>query len=475
MLHKRKWDVTTYLYFTVFEKKCSEALTGGDMEIRRCCAKLVLLVLAVCVVFGQSAERVELSAEMAIEMAMKNNHTIKSLEHQQKQTEYDIKSATAAFLPGVSLNGSYSRKKIEGLSGMFDPNMASAFGLNENSFNYGLQIQQPIFTGFALLNGLNSAKLSNTITKESTETVRQKIRYAVLQIYWGIVSLQKSKSVASEAIKQLEELTSNQEARMEQGMSTEHDYLLTKASLAQARMNELKVNKSVSSMKRQFAILLGLPATTEIALIDTSAEGNLAPDVNLDSAVSSALSGRPDLKETRLKMDLAQLGIKSAKSAFYPSIVAGFGYSNESPEPDIWEMWRYNWAASVSLKFNLLDWGDRNFKVKKAKEQQLALKEMLQEKTATVEKEVLDAYHEVEQLQSETEAADLLMEARGKAYDASLAKYEEGVIPMYELLDAHNALISAKYSALQTATSLKLAVINLDMGGLGSVSSNSAQ
>jgi outer membrane protein TolC len=281
--------------------------------------------------------------------------------------------------------------------------------------------------------------------------------------------------VASEAIKQLEELTSNQEARMEQGMSTEHDYLLTKASLAQARINELKVNKSVSSMKRQFAILLGLPATTEIVLIDTSAEGSLSPHVDLDSAVSSALSGRPDLKETRLKMDLAELGIKSAKSAFYPTIVAGFGYSNESPEPDVREQWRYNWAASVSLKFNLLDWGDRNFKLKKAREQQLALKEILQEKTASVEKEVLDAYHEVEQLQRETEAAELLMEAREKAYEASLAKYEEGVIPMYELLDAHNSLISAKYAALQTATSLKLAIINLDMGGLGSGLSNNAQ
>ncbi len=450
------------------------------MKLGKCCAKpvrytLLLLVAGVYQIFAQSVQRVEVSAEKAVEMAMKNNHSIKVLEHQQKQAEYDIKSATTEFLPSVSVSGSYSRKKIEGISGLFDPGMASAFGLNENSFNYGLQVQQPIFTGFAILNGLNSAKLSSTITKESAETVRQKIRYAVLQIYWGIVSLQKSGSVASEAIKQLEELTSNQEARMEQGMSTEHDYLLTKASLAQARMNELKVNKSVSSMKRQFAILLGLPATTEIELIDTSAEGNLSRNVNLDSTVSSALSGRSDLKEARLKMNLADLGIKAAKSAFYPSIVAGFGYSNESPEPDIREMWRYNWAASISLKFDLLDWGDRNFKLKKAREQQLALKEVLQEKKATVEKEVLDAYHEVEQLQSETEAADLLMEAREKAYNASLAKYEEGVIPMYELLDAHNSLVSAKYAALQTATSLKLAVINLDMGGLGSGSSNSAQ
>lgn len=453
------------------------------MKLGKCCAKpvrytLLLLVAGVYQIFAQSVQRVEVSAEKAVEMAMKNNHSIKVLEHQQKQAEYDIKSATTEFLPSVSVSGSYSRKKNEALAGLFVPNMenmASAFGFYENSFNYGLQIQQPIFTGFAILNGLNSAKLSSSITKESAETARQKIRYAVLQVYWGIVSLQKSKSVASEAIKQLEELTSNQEARMEQGMSTEHDYLLTKASLAQARMNELKVNKSVSSMKRQFAILLGLPATTEIELIDTSAEGNLSLNVNLDSTVSSALSGRSDLKEARLKMNLTDLGIKAAKSAFYPSLVAGFGYSNESPEPDVREMWKYNWAASISLKFDLLDWGDRNFKLKKAREQQLALKEVLQEKTATVEKEVLDAYHEVEQLQSETEAAGLLMEAREKAYDASLAKYEEGVIPMYELLDAHNSLVSAKYAALQTATSLKLAVINLDMGGLGSGSSNSAQ
>ncbi len=451
-------------------------LTGGYMKIRRCCARPALLVLAVCVVSGQSAESVDLSAKMAVEMAMKNNYSIKALEHQQIQAEYDIKSARTGFLPSVNLSGSYSRTGLDfeipaALSSMMPPGM----GLDQNSFNYAIQIQQPIFTGFALLNGLNSAKLSSEITEKSAETAKQKIRYAVLQVYWGIVNLQKSASVASEAIKQLEELTSNQEARMEQGMSTEHDYLLTKASLAQARMNELKVNKSVSSMKRQFAILLGLPATTEINLIDTSAEGNEVTDVNLDSAVSSALSLRPDLNETRLKMNLTELGIKSAKSAFYPSLVTSFSYSNESPEFDTKESWRYTWRASAALSFNLLDWGNRNFKLKKAREQQLALKEVLQEKTATVEKEVLDAYHEVEQLQSEIKAAELLMEAREKAYYASLAKYEEGVIPMYELLDAHNSLVSAKYAALQTATSLKLATINLEMGGLGSSSSSIAQ
>ncbi len=446
------------------------------MKIRRCCTRPALLVLAVCVISGQSAESVDLSAEMAVEMAMKNNYSIKALEHQQKQAEYDIKSAKTGFLPSVNLSGSYSRTGLDfEIPAAFSAMMPPGMGLDQNSFNYAIQIQQPIFTGFALLNGLNSAKLSSAITEKSAETAKQKIRYAVLQVYWGIVSLQKSASVTSEAIKQLEELTSNQEARMEQGMSTEHDYLLTKASLAQARMNELKVNKSVSSMKRQFAILLGLPATTEINLIDTSAEGNVLPDVNLDSAVSSALSERPDLNETRLKMNLTELGIKSAKSAFYPSLVAAFSYSNESPELDEKERWRYSWRASAALSFNLLDWGNRNFKLKKAKEQQLALKEVLQEKTATVEKEVLDAYHEVEQLQSETEAAELLMEAREKAYNASLAKYEEGVSPMYELLDAHNSLISAKYAALQTATSLKLAIINMDMGGLGSSSSFGAQ
>lgn len=449
------------------------------MKLGKCCAKpvryvLLLLVAGVYQIFAQSVQSVELSAEKAVEMAMKNNHSIKALEHQQKQTEYDIKSAATGFLPSASFSGSYSRTGIEGLTGGLAPSMASAFGLNENSFSVGFQVQQPIFTGFATLNGFNSAKLSNTISRENTETVRQKIRYAVMQVYWGIVSLQKSKSVASEAIRQLEELTSNQKARMEQGMSTEHDYLLTNASLAQARMNELKVNKSVSSMKRQFAILLGLPATTEITLVDTSAEGSYVTDVNLDSIVNSALTGRPDLKEAKLRTDLAELGIKSAKSALYPSIIAGLSYSNESPELTKKEWWNYRWRASATLNFTLLDWGDRNYKIKKAREQQLAATELLQEKKAAVEKEVLDAYHEVEQLRNESVTADLLMEAREKAYDASLAKYEEGVIPMYELLDAHNSLISAKYAALQTATTLKLAVVNLNMGGLAA-GSNSAE
>ena len=66
------------------------------MKIRRCCTRPALLVWQY-VISGQSAESVDLSAGMAVEMAMKNNYSIKALEHQQKQAEYDIKSAKTGF------------------------------------------------------------------------------------------------------------------------------------------------------------------------------------------------------------------------------------------------------------------------------------------------------------------------------------------------------------------------------------------
>lgn len=433
---------------------------------------LITALFSVYPSFAQSKDTLlNLSAEQAVRMAMKNNHTLKSLHHQLNQTQYSVKSAATNFLPNVSLSGSYNRTETEESSGINNDNpiygaIAGMLSPSENSYKLGLQIQQPIFTGFATINGLRSAQLSSAIQKVSNETVQQKMRYAILQVYWGIVSLQKSKTVASEAIRQLEELTSNQQARMEQGMATEHDYLLTKASLAQARMSELKVNKSISSMKREFAVLLGLPATSQISLSDTST-GDSSLKVNLDSAVNTTLMQRSDLKQSQLNINMAELGMKSAKSALYPAIMAGFSYSNSSSDLFEREQWNYNWSAYVSLNFNLLDWGDRIYKIKKAKELQLAMDEIYKEKKETVHKEILDAYHELEQTRNELETSKLLVEAREKAYSASIAKHEEGVIPMYELLDAHNSFISAKYEVLQAATNLELAIANLNMGGLG--------
>lgn len=431
----------------------------------------VFLMISACVLIAQTDDSVVfLSAQQAVQMAMENNRTLKSLDHQLKGAEYDAKRAVTNFLPKVSVSGSINRLGYEETSGdpsLMPPGLSELFSKPEESYSMGLQIQQPIFTGFANLNNLRSAQLTHSIQEISNDKVRQNITYAVMQIYWGIVNLQKSKTVADEAVRQLVELSSNQQARVEQGMATEHDFLLTKASLEQARMNSLKVNKAESQMRRQFAILLGLPATAEVVLSDTTTENRNTEKIDLDSVLSSNLSNRPDLKESKLKINLAEIGVKAAKSAWYPSIHAGFSYTNSSSDFFTRDKWDYNWTAYASLNFTLWDWGGRNLQIKKAKEQQLSLSEMYQEKKASVEKEIIDAFHELEQTRKELDVANILAEARERAYNASVAKHEEGVIPMYELLDAHSSFISAKYQVLQAATNFELAVINLELGGLG--------
>ncbi len=419
------------------------------------------VLFSVLPLFAQAAH-IELTAGQAVEMAMKNNRTLRSLDHRLRGEGYGVGSAITGFLPHATLTGNYTRKSG---NDMFSKFLGSDL---RNSYSIGLEIQQPVFTGFATLNGLRSARVSRSLQEKTNEKTAQVIRYAVLQIYRGLVNLQKSSAVAAQAVRQLEELSSNQSAMKEQGMATEHDCLLTDASLAQARMNELEVGKSISSMKRQFAVLLGLPVEADVELTDTGAvvSGRSSPS-NVDSTVESALRERPDLLESSLQLRLSEYAVRQARASYFPSLLAGFSYSNARPDQTLQDRWGDDWHAYLGLNFNLFDWGDRVLKVRKAKENHLSLLELHDQKRAEVEKQVLDAFQEVDHSSRSLEAAVLLSEAREKAYEASVAKHEEGVIPMYELLDAHSAYVTAKYRALQAATDLELAVINLEMGGLG--------
>ena len=431
--------------------------------VRKICTGVVSILLVTYISEAQpSEESIELSAIQAVEMAMKSNHTLKSLDHQVKGSSYNVRNAVANFLPELSLNGTYTRL------GLDRDEMSPFFGpASDNSYSVGFKVQQPIFTGFALLNGLRSARASHSLMESGNEKTQQLIQYGVLQIYWGLVNLQKSEIVASEAIRQLEELTANQSALKDQGMATEHDYLLTKASLAQARMSELEVKKTVSSMKRQFAVLLGVPVSSDIILTDTNTSRLSGVPSDLDSIITTAAQTRPDLKELHLQTQISEFGIKSAQASLYPTIAAGFSYSNARPDQMYRDQWGDSWNAFAAINFTLWDWGKRINQIKQAREQLHSLEELVREKKAMVEKEALDAFYDVKQSSQELEVAHQLVEARKAAYDASGAKYEEGVIPMYELLDSHSAYISAKFKALQAATNLELAVINLAMGGIG--------
>lgn len=437
---------------------------------RVCAATVVALLLASSVPLRaqDAGEEVLLSAGKAVEMAMNNNRTLMALDHQLRATDYSVKSAVTGFLPKVSVSGTYTRQGVSDAQ----EQMMRAFGVTDdlaNSFNAGLDIKQPIFTGFATLNALRSAQTSRTLQEATNETTAQTIRYAVLQIYWGLVNLEKTKAVSTQAVKQLEELSANQSAMLEQGMSTEHDQLLTDASLAQARFNEIAVEKSILSLKRQFAILLGLPVGSRITLTDTTTATVVHSSENVDSIVKSALENRPDLREMKLQDRLAELGVRLTRSSCFPTLAAGFSYTESRPE----QIMQSPWYAYTALSFDLFDWGDRIFKIRKAKEERLSLLSLLEQKRATVEKEVMDAWQATWQASKELEVATILVGAREKAYQASVAKYEEGIMPMYELLDAHSDLISARKAVLQAATDLELARIDLEMGGLGSSSSNS--
>ncbi|MDO5576514.1 MAG: TolC family protein [Fibrobacter sp.] len=429
---------------------------------------LSLLCISFTMLYAQQEQQTyELSAQKAVEMALSNNRSIKALDHQLKGAQYDVKSAATNFFPQASLSAQYTRLSEIELSGAM-ANYGSLMGAGlENSYSVGLQVSQPIFTGFQLVNGLKSAKTAKVLQETTNQKTKQAIEYGVMQIYWGLVSLQKSQVVANEAKKQLEELASNQAAMMEQGVTTEHDYLLTKAALAQAEVGVLNVEETLKSMKRQFSVLLGLPVNSEIVLTDTNAGAKEIAAVNIDSLISNAKSERLDLKETCLQLQLSELSVKSLKSAWFPSLYANFAYNYANPDQLRQEEWGDNWTLTAALNFTLWDWGNRSYKIKKAKEQKLSLTELFAQKQETIESEVLDAYKEVNMNIKNLEVANLTAEAHEKNYQASVAKHEEGVISTYELLDTHNDYISAQYQALQAATNLELAVVNLRMGGLG--------
>ncbi|MBN1759421.1 MAG: TolC family protein [Chitinispirillaceae bacterium] len=428
---------------------------------------LTVICLLLTTIQSLHGEALPLSEEQAVKLAEVNNLTLKALNHKLKAADMGVKSAVTGFLPQASLSSMYTRKSG---NDMFSKFLGSDL---KNSYSLGIDIQQPLFNGFATLNSLRSAQTTGTLQKVTNDKNAQTIRFAVRRIYWSIVNLQKSESVANEAIRQLEELTASQKAMFDQGMTTEHDYLLTGASLEQARMNLIQVSGTIETMKRQFAELLGLPVTTELILIDTTARPVVPPCDN-DSIVAWALENRPDLRESQLQLRLSDLGVKMTRSSLFPAVNAGYSWSASRPDQTLQDQWGDDWSAYISLNFTLFEWGDRFFKIRKAREEYRSLSLLHEQKKSVVEREVRDAFQEIELSVKKLDASLLLAEARGKSYEASRAKYDEGVLPMYELLDAHSALVSANYQTVQATTDLKLAVINLSMAGLGGSSGSSA-
>ena len=434
---------------------------------------LSLLSWAFCtrVVAQQSSPTpIRLTLDQAIDLALKQNHSVRlrSLSVEQMQSEKD--EARSNYLPEIKASG--STLHVTELEGIEIP--AGAFGsypstgpvpsksllIDQGSATWytgGVGLEQPLTQMFRIHQANVAAKQDVLIAKTQFDQTKDAIALQVRKLYYDIL-INQQKAEASQdqlAASQLKDEESRSD--VERGNALEISALQSKASTLQAQQESLTLRLQGNDLRRQFADTLGFPVNTPIGLDPGAVVAPLDIPSRAD-AVRIALVQNQDLTVARQTLAKAQAGLAAAKDAYIPDVTALSRYSYQSGVPFL----VHNFGTfGFSLKYDLFDGGRREAKVREARSEVRSAEVAVDKLQSEVEVQVEGAYDRIDELKQMVDVAGQAVKVRTEAARLADRQFEQSAALSSARVQSHADLANATASLLEANCGLSLAEADL--------------
>ncbi|MEW5768412.1 MAG: TolC family protein [bacterium] len=401
---------------------------------------------------SEGASEEILTLEKCVELALKNSPAIHQAWLEKEKAVVKIKEARTAFYPQLELSANYTRldesPSIEG--GSFGGISFGDISFGDDDI-YSLKgsAQQPIYTGGKIDTSYRIAKISKELADWDYEKVKADLILKAKSAYFQALKAEKFKLVAGEAVRQVEahrDLTSN---LLEAGIVAKLDLLKAEVVLAQTKQNLIKAEDGLKMAQSNLNILLDRPIEEKVALEEL--EDYKPLNLTLDTCLKRAMADRPELKQMEMNIALAKLGLKLARSSYYPKVALIGDYDYQKGSSQAPEDWEGSWSITLSGSINPWDFGKTRSQVKVAGLELSRVEDGQAQLVDGITLEVQQAY-----LASHTafSSIEVAKEAIGEAEEGlriTEEKYKVGMATSTDVLDAQTDLISARtnyYTAL---------------------------
>ena len=434
---------------------------------------LSLLDWALCtqVVAQQSSPTaMRLTLEQAIELAIKQNHSVRlrSLSVEQMQSKED--QARSNFLPQIKASG--STLHVTELAGIAIP--AGAFGNYPSTgpvpstslvidqgaataYTGGVGLEQPLTQLFRIHQANVAARRDVLIARTQLDQTVDAIALQVRKLYYDIL-INQQKAEASQdqlAASQLKDEESRSD--VERGNALEISTLQGKAGILQAQQESLTLRLQGNDLRRQLADALGLPVNTPIDL-DPGAAAEALNIPSRSDAVRIALEQNQDLKVARQTLAKAQAGLAAAKDAYIPDVTALSRYSYQSGVPFL----VHNFGTfGFSLSYDLFDGGRREAKVREARTEVHSAEVAVDKLQSEIEVQVQGIYDRIDELRQMVAVAGQVVKVRTEAARLADRQLEQNAALSSARSQTHADLAGATASMLEANCGLSLAEADL--------------
>ncbi len=290
--------------------------------------------VAICMLFAAPGSHVlaqqpkNLPLPEAIKMSLANSGQIKIANFKVAEANANYHEAKDNYLPDLKVSGSYLR--------LNSPNVDLKIKLGSSSggaskpgavdqATYGmLNLSMPVFSGFRIKYGVESAKYMAQAAKLDVENDREDVINSTIQAYSNLFKARNSVDMVGENLAREEQRVKDFNNLTKNGLMSRNDLLKAELQKSNIELALLDAKNNLKMATVNMNLLLGLPENSEL-IPDTSILFNIGDPGPIVQWEQIALTNRKDAAALAVREKASESAIKATKALYYPGIAVTGG------------------------------------------------------------------------------------------------------------------------------------------------------
>ena len=263
-----------------------------------------------------------LTFDRALEIALKDNNSLKVSREQVRAAEGRVQEARARTFSRRSICRLRTHRRSSFRRYAFRP--ASSARRSRRSrrrsrarTSCSLNFNQPLYTGGRLRNAYAIQAAASDEARLTMDWARQQLMLQVVEAFYRALLHEQGLSVAEEGVKLADQQRGIAKTRFEAGSAARFDVLRAEVELANAKTTLIRAKSSLDIAYREaLRSVLSLPPATPLALQGTLEQVERLPD---EPELLAKLDARPDFRAITAQRTIAEQSVALANSEWKPS------------------------------------------------------------------------------------------------------------------------------------------------------------
>ncbi len=432
------------------------------------CLLVILLTVSLGAVRVAAAEEAggSLSLNRAIDIALKEQPSVKQSRENVAASRYGIGVAQSAYLPQVNFVSNYyygnafssaARRPFTAATGGTISSVSTS--ALTNYYFYQFQATQLIYD-FGKTPGLiQESRATFGQTQQDYAGTRQQVVLDVRTAYFGYLAAQRAQKVQEETVRQNQDLLKQAQGFYKVGLKAKFDVTQAEANLYQAEANLIQAKNNVQLAQVTLTTALGLK-TWPFAQVEDVLEVTTQPR-SLEELKSKALERRPEILKNRQLQEFNRAAVNVAWAGYFPVLTSNAAYGWQSTTQPFSNL-PSNWYVGAAVTVPIFEGLNTAYTLNQNKAQLRSSVENYEVLRLNVTKEVNQAYLNVKTGWELIRATKKALEASRENLRLAWGRYQTGVGTVIEFTTAQVQFSQADLNFVQALYNYRVYEAQLD-------------